>query len=267
MIAQGGGRMGRAIVITSGKGGSGRSTLTAVLGMRLAMAGRRVAMIDMDMGMRSLDILLGMENKVVYDLVDVAEGVCRLKQALVRTPECEGLCLLSASQSRDSGALSTREAQDIVDRLKPHFDELLIDCPAGVGRGFRNATAGADEALIVALADPVSLRDADRVAGLIRRQGLDGARLVVNRAARALMRPDAPLNPDKMAQALGLSLLGVIPEDRALARWQDGAAAALIHTAAGAAIERVAQRLLGQSVPIAPFRRGVWARIRSLAVR
>ena len=161
--------MGEVIVITSGKGGVGKSTLTAGLGVALAGLQRRVALVDMDMGLRSLDIMLGLEHKVVYDLADVADGMCRVKQALIRHPQVEGLWLLSAAQMRGSEALTAHQVERVMNQMRDRFDYVLIDCPAGVGRGFRNAASCASRAILLTTPDVVAMRDAERVVGLLER--------------------------------------------------------------------------------------------------
>lgn len=248
--------MGEAIVIASGKGGAGKSTLAVLLGAALSGAGRSVALVDMDMGMRSLDVMLGMENRIVYDLADVAEGVCRPRQALVRHASVEGLSLLAAAQTRDSGAITPRQAAAVVDRMRPHFDYVLLDCPAGVGRGFRTAVACADRGLIVSLIDPISLRDAERVAGLMERGDLPRPALVLNRVR---------FGQDVAAfeQRLNLRLTGLIPEERDLAGLMERDLARALNAPAGEAVRRIARRLQGEEVPLSPIRRpGLFARLR-----
>lgn len=237
--------MTQAIVITSGKGGSGKSTVACLLGLCLADAGKKVALVDMDMGMRSLDLMLGLENKVVYDLADVAEGVCRLKQALVRVRPDRELFLLSAAHTRGSDALTPHQAEQIIEKLKRRFDCVLIDCPAGVGRGFRNAAAGADSAILVLLPGPVALRDAERVAGLLAKCDIPRPMLVMNRVSSD---EDAPAL-GACAQSLGLEPLGWIPDDRRIT------GATPLNTQAGQAIRRIARRLGGEAVPIPPQKR------------
>lgn len=247
--------MGEAIVITSGKGGSGKSTLAVHLGVFMAEAGRKVALVDMDMGMRSLDVMLGLENKVVYDLADVAEGVCRVKQALVRHPKYENLSLLSAAQTRGSGSIAPRQAAEVIEKLKAHFDCVLIDCPAGVDRGFLNAIAGADRAVVVALMDPVSLRDAERVVGLLERGDILKPVLVLNRALPASFKAGAPMTAKDFEERLGIRLIGLVPEQRDLPGALLRGEAVAEKTEAGAAMRRIARRLMGEDVPLEPIKR------------
>lgn len=248
--------MGEAIAIASGKGGAGKSTLAVLTGAALARMGRSVALIDMDMGMRSLDVMLGLENKIVYDLADVAEGVCRPRQALVRCPNLEGLSLMAAAQTRDSGALTPRQTAAVVERVKPHFDFVLLDCPAGVGRGFRNAIAGADRGLIVSLTDPISLRDAERVAGLMERGDLPRPQLALNRVRSGQ-------DTAACEQRLNAQLIALIPEQKALGDVLLADPLRALRTPAGEALTRLARRLAGETLPIQPVRHsGLFSRLR-----
>lgn len=255
--------MSEALVITSGKGGVGKSTLAANLSVALADAGEKVVLIDADTGLRNLDVLLGMENRVVYDLTDVAEGVCRLKQALVKYGGNEKLSLIAAAQMRDSGSVTPAQMEKIIEKLKGQFDRVIIDCPAGVDRGFRTAIAGADRAIVVALEDAVSIRDAERVAQLILKAGMPKPMLVCNRMrAEKLGKDDQPAFR-KISERLDMQLLGVVPEDDEI-RWaaQSGVPAVRGKSASGAAFSRIARRLMGETVEIEPIReKGFWARL------
>lgn len=255
--------MSQAIVITSGKGGVGKSSLCVNLGVSLAEKERKVVLLDMDIGLRNLDVLLGLENRIVYDLVDVEEGTCRLKQALVRDPKHEGLYLLAAAQTRDSGAISPRQMQKVILKLKEQFEYVLLDCPAGIGRGFKNAVAGADEAIVVCVPDVVSIRDAERVMGLLERSDILHPRLIVNRMTPAQSGKGAPISVAQVKERLPMELLGVVPEDGAMAAAaMQGEPIVDWHSAAGEAFLRIARRIRGESVPIPEVRtRGMWARM------
>lgn len=255
--------MSEALVITSGKGGVGKSTLAANISLALADAGLKVVLIDADTGLRNLDVLLGMENRVVYDLTDVAEGVCRLKQALVKDRNNENLCLIAAAQMRDSGSVSPAQMEKIVDKLKNQFDWVIVDCPAGVDRGFRTAIAGADRAIVVALDDAVSIRDAERVGQLIQKAGLPKPMLVCNRMQAEKLRKGEVPAWQRMSERLDMQLLGMIPEDNEI-RWaaQAGIPAVRGKSAAGEALLRIARRLRGETVDIEPIKeKGLFARI------
>jgi septum site-determining protein MinD len=202
--------------------------------------------------MRSLDILCGLENRIVYDLADVADGICRVKQAIVKHPTVNGLSLVSAAQTRGSDALSPQRSREVMEELKQRFDLVLIDCPAGVGRGFRNAASGADRALIVSLADPVSLRDAERVAGLLERCDILRPDLAFNRIRPARRGARAEM---ESAERLNLNLIGLIPEDPALASAPTERPAALGASPAGRAIRELSRRLMGEDLPLTPLRR------------
>ncbi len=248
--------MSQAIVITSGKGGSGKSTLAKNIAQRLCAMGKSVVLVDMDMGMRSLDLMLGLQDKVVYDLVDVAEGLCKLKQALIRVEPNKEFYLLNAAQTRGEDAVSPAQAEGIVKRLKDRFEFVLIDCPAGVGKGFRNAIAGADAAILVATPDALSQRDAERVAGLLTRGGVSERMLVVNRVPLLKSEQRGMIEPEVMAEALRIPLLGWLPEQSGMA----GAGAA--QGPAGRAVEDIAGRLLGEDIPMEKRKAiGYWARV------
>ena len=246
--------MGQSLVITSGKGGSGKSTVAVNLGAALAAIGKTVVLVDMDMGMRSLDILCGLEDRIVYDLADVADGICRVKQAIVKHPSVSGLSLVSAAQTRGSDALTPQRSREVMEELKDRFDWVLIDCPAGVGRGFRNAASGADRALIVSQTDPVSLRDAERVAGLLERCDILRPELVFNRVQPTKGRKGVSL-PMEYAGRLNLPLVGLIPEEPALAGASPERPAALGPSPAGRAIRELSRRLMGEDLPLAHPRR------------
>jgi len=255
--------MSEALVITSGKGGAGKSTLAANLSLALADGGAKVVLIDADTGLRNLDVLLGMENRVVYDLTDVAEGVCRLKQALVKHPDNEKLCLIAAAQMRDSSSVSPAQMEKIVGKLKELFDWIVVDCPAGVDRGFRTAIAGADRAIVVTLDDAVSIRDAERVGALAQKAGLPKPMLVCNRMRAEKLKKDDQPAWRRMAERLDMQLLGVVPEDEEI-RWAVQAGVPVVRgkSAAGAAFLRIARRVRGEAVEIEPIKeKGFLARI------
>lgn len=242
--------MGEAIVITSGKGGSGKSTLTCALGKAMARSGKSVALVDMDMGMRSLDILMGVQDRVVYDILDVAEGVSKIKPALIQAEGAGELYVLNAAATRDSCALTAQQAERIIGKLKQKFDYVLIDCPAGVGRGFRSACGGADRAVLVALPDAVSVRDAERVIGLLERCDIRGPMLVVNRTPMDGMMADG-LSVEGIRERLRLELIGWVAEDPGVRLGRENRQMA-----------DIARRLMGEEVKLEPHRRtGYWKRL------
>ena len=159
--------MGEVIVVTSGKGGVGKTTTSANVGAALAMRGKKVVLVDTDIGLRNLDVVMGLENRIVYDIVDVVEGKCKLRQALIKDKRYTDLFLLPAAQTRDKSAVNESQMRELTSKLKEEFDFIIVDCPAGIEQGFKNAIAGADRALVVTNAEISSIRDADRIIGLL----------------------------------------------------------------------------------------------------
>jgi septum site-determining protein MinD len=244
--------MGEAIVITSGKGGVGKTTTTANLGAALASMGQRVALVDADIGLRNLDVVMGLENRIVYDLVDVVEGFAKLKNALIKDKRFETLYLLPAAQTKDKNAVSPDQMKKLVTDLKQDFDFVLIDCPAGIEQGFRNAVAGADKAIVVATPEVSSVRDADRIVGLLEAQELKQPFLVINRIRPAMVRKGDMMDIDDMIEILAIQLLGVVPDDDAIvvSTNRGEPAATNAHSKAGEAYRNIARRLRGEQVPL-----------------
>lgn len=205
--------MAEVIVITSGKGGVGKTTTTANLGTGLAMRGQKVVLLDADIGLRNLDLILGLENRIVYDIIKVAEGKCTLKQALVRGKHYESLYLLPAAQTRDKDALTPEQMKEICDELAEEFDFILIDCPAGIEQGFKNAIAAADRALVVSTPEVSSVRDADRVIGLWEAEGKGSPHLIVNRIKPAMINKGDMISIQDMLDILAIPIIGVVPDD------------------------------------------------------
>ncbi len=204
--------MGRAIVITSGKGGVGKTTATANLGTALAQLGHTVVLIDADIGLRNLDVVMGLENRIVYHVVDAVRGKCSLQKALIKDRRLDNLWLLPASQTDDKDAVTPEDMRSLVFELKASYDFVLIDCPAGIEQGFKNAIAGADEAVVVATPEVSSIRDADRVVGLLAAHQVP-ARLIVNRISPHLVKRGDMLSQADVIEILALELLGAIPLD------------------------------------------------------
>lgn len=244
--------MGEAIVITSGKGGVGKTTTTANLGAALASMGQRVALVDADIGLRNLDVVMGLENRIVYDLVDVVEGFAKLKNALIKDKRFETLYLLPAAQTKDKNAVTPDQMKKLVTDLKQDFDFVLIDCPAGIEQGFRNAVAGADKAIVVATPEVSSVRDADRIVGLLEAQELKQPFLVINRIRPAMVRKGDMMDIDDMIEILAIQLLGVVPDDDAIvvSTNRGEPAATNAHSKAGEAYRNIARRLRGEQVPL-----------------
>lgn len=246
---------GRVITITSGKGGVGKSTTTGNLGLSLALCGLNVACVDTDIGLRNLDLVLGLEELIVHTVVDVVERRATLQQSLIRCPRVPNLYLLPASQSRDKTALMEAQAIGICDALRNDFDIILVDSPAGIEHGFRNAIAAADEVIVVTTPDVSSVRDADRVIGLLTMAGLPAPKLIVNRLRPGLVRYGDMLDLPQILDLLNIDLLGIVPEEEAvIAGLNLGEPVALNRrSAAGQAFHRIAQRILGKTVPIHSF--------------
>ena len=205
--------MGEVIVITSGKGGVGKTTTTANLGSALALAGKKVALVDTDIGLRNLDVVLGLENRIVYDLVDVIEGKCKLRQALIKDKRFKELFLLPAAQTRDKSAINEEQMIELVNKLKQEFDFVLIDCPAGIEQGFKNAIAGASRAIVVTTAEVSAIRDADRIIGLLESHDIKNPELIVNKIRPSLVRRGEMIDVDSIVDLLSIDLIGVVPED------------------------------------------------------
>lgn len=199
-------------VVTSGKGGVGKTTVTANLGTAIAMSGYRTLLIDMDLGLRNLDIVMGLENRVIFTLLDVLEGRCRVKQALIKDKRINNLFLLAAEQARDKEALEPEQMQKLLELLKEDFDYILLDCPAGIEKGFRNAICSAHEALVVVNPEVSSIRDADRIVGLLDSAGVKDKQLIVNRLRNDLLRKKKIFSPEDISDILGIPLLGSIQE-------------------------------------------------------
>ena len=203
----------RVIVITSGKGGVGKTTTTANIGAALADKGHKVLLIDTDIGLRNLDVVMGLENRIVYDLIDVIEGRCRVSQALIKDKRCPNLVLLPAAQIRDKNDVNTDQMKELIFSLKESFDYILIDCPAGIEQGFKNAIAAADEAIVVTTPEVSATRDADRIIGLLEAAGIKNPRLVINRLRIDMVKDKNMLGVEDILDILAVKLLGVVPDD------------------------------------------------------
>src|SRR5262245_35074244 len=254
--------MGRAIVITSGKGGVGKTTATANLGAALAQLGMSVVLIDADIGLRNLDVVMGLENRIVFHVVDVVQGRCTAQKALIKDRRIENLYLLPASQSDDKDAVNPEQMKALINELKGAFDFVIIDCPAGIEQGFKNAIAGADEAIVVATPEVSSIRDADRVVGLLAANDIS-ARLVVNRISPHLVKRGDMLSQSDVIEILALDLLGTIPLDDAIVATTNKGVPAVLEGKSLAAKEfmRIARRLCGIDAAEPAEARGFFARI------
>jgi septum site-determining protein MinD len=242
----------RVITITSGKGGVGKTTTTANLGTALALQGKRVAVVDSDIGLRNLDAVLGLENRIVYDLVDVVEGQCRLRQALIKDKRVPELYLLPAAQTRDKNAINSVQMEQLCQQLRAEFDFVIIDSPAGIEQGFRNAIIGADEIIIVANPEMASVRDADRIIGLVEAAGKPEPRLILNRLRPEMVKRGDMMDVADVLEVLGVDLLGIIPEDEMIIIATNKGEPIVYEkrSRAGRAYLNAAQRIMGEEVPL-----------------
>ena len=243
---------GRVIVITSGKGGVGKTTTSANLGTALAKSGAKVVLIDTDIGLRNLDLLLGLENRIVYTLVDVVEERCKLKQALVKDKKNPNLCLLAAAQTRDKTAVSAEQLKEICEELQEDYDFILVDCPAGIEHGFQTAISGASEAIVVTTPEMSAVRDADRIIGLLEaKEEIKSYKLLVNRVRPNLIKANDMMSVDEVVDILSCNLIGVIPEDTGIITSTNRGEPIVNdeNSLAGKAYKNVALRILGEEVP------------------
>jgi septum site-determining protein MinD len=254
----------KAFVFTSGKGGVGKTTTTANVGGALAKLGKQVVLIDADIGLRNLDLVLGLEKRIVYDLVDLVEGRCQPRQALIRDKRIDGLYLLPASQTREKESITEEQMRAVTRSLAAEFDAILIDCPAGIEHGFRNAVAGADEAIVVTTPEVSAIRDADRILGML---GGRRARLVVNRVRLEMVRTGDMLSVDDVAEILGREVIGVVPDaEEIIDTTNRGEPVVLDPSRRLARIYiAIARRMLGEDAPMPGLEDdGLWDRLRRL---
>ncbi|HWI48967.1 MAG TPA: septum site-determining protein MinD [Rummeliibacillus sp.] len=262
--------MGEAIVITSGKGGVGKTTTTANLGTALALQNKKVCLIDTDIGLRNLDVILGLENRIIYDLVDTVEGRCKVQQALVKDKRFDDLLfLLPAAQTSDKNAVTPQQMSTLVEELKLDFDYVLIDCPAGIEQGYKNAVAGADRAIVVTTPEISAVRDADRIIGLLEQEEIEPPKLIINRIRPQLMKNGDALDVNEITTHLSIDLLGIIPDDEQVIRSSNKGEPIVMEPSTQAAIayRNIVRRILGESVPLMSLEnehKGVFAKIKSL---
>jgi septum site-determining protein MinD len=254
----------KVVTITSGKGGVGKTTSVANIAVALAARGQKVTCIDGDIGLRNLDVVLGLENRIVYDLVDVVEGRCRLRQAMIRDKRLPELYLIPAAQTRDKSAVSPSDMINLCNELRPEVDWILIDSPAGIERGFKNSIAAADKVLVMTNPEISAVRDADRVIGLLDAEEKGPASLVINRLNPALIKRGDMLSVDDVLDLLAIELIGIVPEDENVLVASNRGQPLVLDSKnrAGQAFENIARRLLGEQVPFmdldAP---GLWQRL------
>ena len=244
--------MSEVIVVTSGKGGVGKTTTTANIGSGLALKGYKVVLLDADIGLRNLDVVMGLENRIVYDLVDVVEGHCRIKQALIKDKRYSSLYLLPAAQTRDKNAVSPEQMQKLCDQLREDFDYIIIDCPAGIEQGFKNAIAGADRAIVVTTPEVSAVRDADRIIGLLEASELRNPSLILNRIRMNMVKRGDMMAMEDVVDILAIDLLGVVPDDENIVVSTNRGEPVVSDPSslAGQAFRNIVERIIGNDVPL-----------------
>jgi septum site-determining protein MinD len=243
--------MAQVITVTSGKGGVGKTTAVANLAVALAADGKKVVCMDGDIGLRNLDVVMGLENRIVYDIVDVIEGRCRLRQAMIRDKHFEDLYLIPAAQTRDKSAVSPTDMVRVCDELRPDCDFILVDSPAGIERGFRNSIAPADRVLVVTNPEVSAVRDADRVVGILEAEEKYSPALIINRLNLAMVKNHDMLSAEDVLDLLAIQLIGIVPEDEGVIVGSNRGAPVALEpkSRAGQAFRNIAKRLQGQNVP------------------
>ncbi|UHA74355.1 septum site-determining protein MinD [Paenibacillus sp. 481] len=258
--------MGEAIVVTSGKGGVGKTTTSANLGTALALLGKKVCMIDTDIGLRNLDVVMGLENRIIYDICDVVDGRCRLNQALVKDKRFDELYMLPAAQTKDKHAVSPEQVKQIVTELKAEFEYIIIDCPAGIEQGFKNAIAGADQAIVVTTPENAAVRDADRIIGLLENANIGSPKLIVNRIRPNMVKTGDMLDIEDILQVLNIDLIGIVPDDELVIKAANAGEPTVMNPESPAAMayRNIARRILGDTVPLMLLdqKKGVFSRMK-----
>lgn len=259
--------MGEVIVVTSGKGGVGKTTSTANIGTGLAKLDKKVVLIDTDIGLRNLDVVMGLENRIVYNLVDVVEGNCRLKQALIKDKRYPNLHLLPSAQTRDKTAVTPEQMKKLTESLKEEFDYILLDCPAGIEQGFKNAIAGADRALIVTTPEVSAIRDADRIIGLLESNEMKRTDLIVNRVRMDMVKRGDMMSIADVVDILAVNIIGAVPDDENIViSTNQGEPLVGSDTMAGQAYMNICRRILGEDVPMLDLsaNSSIWTRIMAI---
>ena len=244
--------MGEVIVITSGKGGVGKTTASANIGCGLAVLEKKVVLIDADIGLRNLDVVMGLENRIVYDLVDAVEGHCRVKQALIKDKRYPNLFLLPAAQTKDKSAVNPEQMKTLCETLKEEFDFIIIDCPAGIEQGFKNAIAGADRAVVVTTPEVSAVRDADRIIGLLEANEIKNPLLILNRIRPDMVKRGDMMTLEDVTEILAIDILGVVPDDESIVVATNRGEPAVTDNSskAGQAFRNISRRLLGEDIPL-----------------
>ena len=256
--------MSEVIVVTSGKGGVGKTTTSANIGTGLAAMGKRVVLIDTDIGLRNLDVVMGLENRIVYNLVDVVEGKCRVKQALIKDKRNSSLYLMPSAQTKDKSAVNPEQMVKMIEQLRSQFDYIILDCPAGIEQGFKNAIAGADRALVVTTPEVSAIRDAERIIGLLEAGGFSKIDLIINWLRYDMVKRGDMMSAADVIDILAISLIGIVPDDEnVVIATNQGEPLVGNGTLAGKAYQNICYRVTGKEIPFLDFERGVsfWTRV------
>lgn len=256
--------MSEVIVITSGKGGVGKTTTTANVGTGLAQLNKKVVLIDTDIGLRNLDVVMGLENRIVYNLVDVIEGSCRIKQALIKDKKYPNLALLPSAQTKDKSSVTPEQMKKLTDELREEFEYILLDCPAGIEQGFQNAIAGADRALVVTTPEVSAIRDADRIIGLLEAREFKQIDLIINRLRYDMVKRGEMMTAADVVDILSIPLIGIVPDDEnVVIATNQGEPLVGGSTMAGRAYQNICQRVLGEDIPFIDFEKTIsfWTRV------
>lgn len=259
--------MSEVIVVTSGKGGVGKTTTSANVGTGLAKLDKKVVLIDTDIGLRNLDVVMGLENRIVYNLVDVIEGNCRIKQALIKDKRYPNLYLLPSAQTRDKTSVTPEQMKKLTDELREEFDYILLDCPAGIEQGFKNAVAGADRALVVTTPEVSAIRDADRIIGLLEAGEMKRTDLIVNRVRMDMVKRGDMMSIDDVVDILAINIIGAVPDDENIViSTNQGEPLVGSDTLAGQAYMNICKRILGEEVPMLDLsgKSSLWSRLMSI---
>lgn len=256
--------MGEVIVVTSGKGGVGKTTTSANVGTGLAKAGKKVCLIDTDIGLRNLDVVMGLENRIVYNLVDVVEGNCRVKQALIKDKRNPSLYLMPSAQTRDKTAVNPTQMVKLIDHLRTQFDYIILDCPAGIEQGFQNAIAGADRALVVTTPEVSAIRDADRIIGLLEANEFKKIDLIINRIKMDMVKRGDMMSASDVVDVLAVPMIGIVPDDEnVVISTNQGEPLVGNGTPAGCAYHNICGRILGNDVPFMELDKSIsfWTKV------
>ncbi len=259
--------MSEVIVVTSGKGGVGKTTTSANVGTGLAKLNKKVVLVDTDIGLRNLDVVMGLENRIVYNLVDVVEGNCRYKQALIKDKRYPNLYLLPSAQTRDKTSVSPEQMKALTDELREEFDYIILDCPAGIEQGFKNAIAGADRALVVTTPEVSAIRDADRIIGLLEANDLKRSDLIVNRIRMDMVKKGDMMSIADVVDILSINLIGAVPDDENIViSTNNGEPLAGNDTLAGQAYMNICKRVMGEEVPLLDLseKSSFWSKLKSI---